>query len=154
MKAAIDFLAVLIGSGLYTGYAPIASGTFGTLPGVVIYVLSAAWPVTAYLALVLGVSLAGIWAASRCTVIYGEKDSPRVVVDEVAGFLLAMVGVPLTWGWVAAGFLLFRLCDIVKPPPARWIDVNVGGGLGIVGDDLVAGLYTLAVLRAAMLVAA
>jgi phosphatidylglycerophosphatase A len=151
LKSLIDFLAVLIGSGFYTGYAPIAPGTFGTMVGVAIFVAAAAWPATAYVSLVLGVSTVGIWASSRCTVIYGEKDSPRVVIDEVAGFLLAMVGVPLSWGWVTAGFLIFRLGDIFKPPPARWIDTNVGGGLGIVLDDLVAGIYTLAILRTAMI---
>ncbi len=147
MKRFLDRLAILVGSGFYTGYSPVASGTVGSLVGVPIFLAAGGLRWGWYLAVVAVVTAAGVWAASRCTIIYREKDSSRIVVDEVAGFLVSMTGVPVTWGWMLAGFIIFRIFDIVKPPPAGWADATLEGGLGVMLDDLVAGAYTCLVLQ-------
>ncbi|MGB0951643.1 MAG: phosphatidylglycerophosphatase A [Planctomycetota bacterium] len=134
------------------GYAPVASGTFGTLGGVAIAALVGwTWP-TAFLPLVLGLTvvmsflgaLAGKWAERR----YGRKDPGEFVLDEVVGYLVAVawVGFP-GWNHLILAFFLFRLFDIVKPPPARRLE-KLPGGWGIVVDDLVAGAYALVVMVA------
>jgi phosphatidylglycerophosphatase A len=92
----------------------------------------------AFLVVVLVV---GTWAADRAERLIGTKDPGAIVVDEVAGMTLSVLAFPLTPGVLIAGFVLFRIFDIVKPFPADLIDGRVDGGLGVVGDDLVAGLY-------------
>jgi phosphatidylglycerophosphatase A len=80
----------------------------------------------------------------------GETDDPSIVVDEMAGFLIAMAYVPLTPWSLLGGFVLFRALDIFKPPPINTVERKFSGGLGIVGDDLVAGLMTNALLQLAI----
>ncbi len=132
------------------GYAPVASGTFGTLGGLALAGLAGSAAPDWYLPLVLGAAaivtvggaLAGPWAERR----YGRKDPGEFVLDEVAGFLIAAAWP--TWpGWthLIAAFCAFRLCDIVKPPPARRCE-KFPGGWGIVLDDLAAGVWALALV--------
>jgi len=90
------------------------------------------------------VTLVGLWAAGRAERVLGAKDPGAIVIDEVAGMALSVLAFPLTLPTLAAGFVLFRLFDIVKPPPARWSQ-RAPGGLGVMVDDLIAGLYALAV---------
>jgi len=126
------------------GYAPVASGTVGSL-----LVLPLLPPLAALrdrqlpLALVVvAASIAiAIWAAGRAETILGGHDHGCIVIDEVAGMLVAGLFVPATWlaAWLAFG--LFRLFDVWKPFPAGLVDRRVAGGLGVVGDDLIAGLY-------------
>lgn len=132
------------------GSAPFAPGTFGTLGGMALAALYAfTWPelylplTLASVALVsLGCAAAGRWAERR----YGRKDPGAFVADEVAGYLVAAAWYPAPgWNHLIAAFLLFRLFDIVKPPPARRLE-HLPGGWGIVVDDLVAGVYALPVL--------
>lgn len=92
------------------------------------------------LALVALVVLA-VWAAGRAEQALGGHDHSAIVIDEVAGLALAGVLLPVTWAGLALAFVLFRVFDVLKPFPANLIDGRVPGGLGVVGDDLVAGLY-------------
>jgi phosphatidylglycerophosphatase A len=143
-----DYLALSIAT-CGVGYLPLAPGTFGSLVGLGIFLLFARLTTgTALVALVLVlivvVTLAGIWAGTRIEQLSGRKDPGKVVVDEVAGQLIALF--PLTifahWstGLVILSFILFRFFDIVKPYPANRLQ-ELDGGVGIMFDDLVAGVY-------------
>lgn len=130
------------------GYAPVASGTFGTLGGVAVVALIGRFAPDHYLPLVLiaavaiaaGGAAAGGWAERR----YGRKDPGEFVLDEVAGYCLAAAW-PSYPGWqhLLLAFFLFRLCDVIKPPPARRLE-KAPGGWGIVLDDLAAAAWALA----------
>ncbi len=144
---AVDGFAVAIATCGGVGYAPVAPGTFGTAVAVPIAWTVSALPQWGYLALCAGVTLLAIWAAGRADRVFGEHDASRIVVDEVAGFLVTMAPVSRAdWVLLAAGFVLFRAADIAKPPPARWIDRRMKGGAGVVLDDVVAGLWAAAAL--------
>lgn len=146
-RRAIVFLA----SGGYLGYAPVASGTFGSLAGVALYPvfdslreLSAALYVLTFFGLVA----AAIWLAGEAEPIFGEHDSGRITIDEVAGYTAATLFVPPSLATIGVSFLLFRLFDVLKPWPADRIDAELPGGAGVVLDDVFAGLYANLALRA------
>jgi phosphatidylglycerophosphatase A len=92
--------------------------------------------------------LAGIWAAGHAELILGQKDSPSIVIDEIAGFLTAMFMVPSGWSFIVPGFLLFRMFDIIKPWPLRRLE-ELHGGPGVMLDDVGAGVYTNIMLQLA-----
>jgi phosphatidylglycerophosphatase A len=100
----------------------------------------------AVIALALIATLIGIPAATQVARSLGKKDPQFVVIDEVAGQLITLIAVPVTWKTFLAGFILFRVFDIVKPPPVRQLE-KLPGGTGIVLDDVAAGLYALAVMQ-------
>jgi phosphatidylglycerophosphatase A len=138
--------AVVIATWFGVGRLPLAPGTWGSLAA-----LPFAWVIISLLGprvlllATLALFLLGWWTASRVLRVSAEKDPGSIVVDEVVGQWLTLglaliLAPPNTWVYVA-GFLLFRLCDILKPWPARWIDRDVGGGLGVMADDIVAGFY-------------
>ncbi|MET1257024.1 phosphatidylglycerophosphatase A [Aliikangiella maris] len=133
----IHFLSMGLGSGL----APIAPGTFGTLAVVPLYCLLApfSWPI--YLLVCLVCCLAGIFFCRYTADALGVHDHPAIVWDEFAGFLITMAGVAFSWQNIMLGFVLFRFFDIVKPWPIRWIDKQVSGGVGIMLDDIIAGIF-------------
>ena len=143
--------------GFGSGLAPKAPGTFGTLAAIPFYLLMSplAWPY--YLGLVVVFTVIGIWACDRTARELGAKDPSAIVWDEFVGFFITMLAVPsalLTasygWAWILAGFLAFRLFDIWKPWPIRVIDERVEGGLGIMLDDILAGIMaalTLLILQ-------
>ena len=106
-----------------------------------LYLLLAQLPAWGYLAAAALVALAAVPVCGAAARRMGVHDHPSIVLDEVAGFLVTMAPAPAGWPWVVAGFVLFRLFDIAKPPPVRWADRRVGGGLGIVLDDVLAGLW-------------
>jgi phosphatidylglycerophosphatase A len=110
--------------------------------------LAADSPILAVLTLAAFTAL-GIWAADRAEAIFGEKDSSRIVVDEIAGFMIANFAAPAGVAPLAAAFILFRFFDIIKPYPAGRAE-RLSGGFGVVLDDVVAGLYSLAVVRIAL----
>jgi len=125
-----------------SGLTPIASGTWGSLAALPFGWLAVVYGGTgALLVLAAAVSLAGVWASSRVVSGHDVRDPGFIVVDEVAGMLLTLAFAPQTWWGMALAFLLFRAADIVKPFPANWCDAHVHGGLGVMLDDLVAGLY-------------
>ncbi len=143
-------LARLVGTGVYTGYAPYAPGTVGTLPGVLLAVpLASLYSVsaTAYAAVLAAAFAVAVWAAGRCCEIFASKDPSRVVVDEIVGFLITVAAIhPLNSPVLVVGFLLFRIFDILKPFPARAAEA-LPGGYGVVVDDVVAGFYAFLCLR-------
>ncbi len=137
LKDPVCFLAF----GFGTGLAPKAPGTFGTLAAVPFYYLLSSLPLPAYLGLCLLMFLAGIWLCGRCEQILGIQDHSGIVWDEIVGFLIAMAAAPIKPSAVIAGFLLFRLFDVLKPWPIAWFDRRLHGGLGVMLDDVLAGCY-------------
>jgi phosphatidylglycerophosphatase A len=137
-----NFLA--LGAGL--GLAPRAPGTFGTLLGIPLLFLMPQ-SLTAYLLVLVSLFGVGVWCCHVCAQGLGVHDHPGIVWDEVVGYLLAMATMPRSVGWVVAGFIVFRLFDIIKPWPISWIDRRVHGGLGIMLDDVLAALFSLLVLQ-------
>lgn len=127
-----------------TGLSPFASGTVGTLGAIPLYLALVRLPLPLYLLATLAFTLFACWVSGLAEVVFGEKDSGKIVIDEVAGYLVTMTGVPPTLLAVVAGFFLFRLFDIVKPQPARWFDRSLKNGYGVVLDDIAAGLYACA----------
>ncbi len=137
---------IFLASGAYTGFSPLASGTVGTLVGVAIYFFLPRHNPALYLLIILLSFLAGCWISHKAELIFEQKDSGRIVIDEIVGFFLVMFAIPAKWEWLLGGFLLFRFFDIVKPTPAHQCE-NLPGGLGVMADDLVAGLYTNLILQ-------
>jgi phosphatidylglycerophosphatase A len=140
------WLILASASWLGLGYLPRAPGTWGTLGAIPLWwamARLAPWESAVITALI---ALASIWIAHQAERIYGAHDVQHIVIDEVAGMLVAAIGVPFAWPEVVAAFVLFRLFDMVKPGPIRWLDQNVGGGLGVVLDDIAAGAAASGVL--------
>jgi phosphatidylglycerophosphatase A len=135
-------IVILLASGFYSGYLPKAPGTFGTLAVIPFYLgIYLSLPLWAYLAVLLPFTALACWAAHQAERIWGERDCSKIVIDEWVGFLVTMAGIAPTWGTVIAGFLVFRLIDIVKPLPIRWLERRISGGVGVVIDDVLAGVY-------------
>jgi len=132
--------------GFGSGLAPRAPGTAGTLAAVPLFLLLDCLPGYGYLLATLLVTLAGVWICGRASQLLGVHDHPGIVWDEFAGFLITMVAAPAGWPGIAAGFALFRLFDVWKPWPIGWVDRKVHGGLGIMLDDVLAGLMAAVVL--------
>lgn len=126
--------------GFGSGLAPKAPGTFGTLAALLLFPLLPTNPV-AYAAVVLLALLAGVPLCGKASERLGVHDHGGIVWDEFVGLWITLFLVPSGWEWWALGFLLFRFFDIVKPWPIRWLDRQVEGGLGIMLDDVVAGLF-------------
>jgi phosphatidylglycerophosphatase A len=143
LSSPVNFLAFGFGSGL----APFAPGTFGTLAAIPLYLLMQGLSLPVYLLVVLLVTLAGIWICDKASASLGVHDHSGIVWDEFAGYFVTMIAAPSGWQWLVAGFLLFRLFDIWKPWPISQLDKKVQGGLGIMVDDIVAGLYALLCLQ-------
>ncbi len=131
------------------GYSPFAPGTAGSLGAIVpAYLLTnyAGWPVWIWPAAAIAITAPAIWAADVTARLAGKKDPGLVVVDEVAGQWLALAPLHnLNWKGALAAFLLFRILDVFKPPPARQFE-RLPGGTGIVADDLMAGIYAALIL--------
>ncbi len=148
LKNPIHLLATGFGSGLLKP----APGTWGTLAAIFPYLLLAQLPFVAFASVVAVSILAGIYLCDRTSRDLGGTDHPSIVWDEFAGFWVTMLFVTWQVGgvphplWIAAGFLLFRLFDIVKPFPIRFLERRIPGGLGIMFDDLLAGLFAAGVL--------
>jgi phosphatidylglycerophosphatase A len=137
---------LLLAFGFGAGLAPRAPGTVGTLAAIPLYLALSHFSLGVYLALVIGISLAGIWICRRAAQRLGVHDHPGIVWDEFAGFLVTMIPAPVSWLWTLVGFGLFRLFDIWKPWPISWADRHCKGGLGIMLDDLLAGSLAAVVL--------
>lgn len=137
----------LLALGFGSGLAPVAPGTFGTLAAVPLYLLLQPLPLMYYLAVLIVTFLLGIWLCDVTARQLGVHDHPGIVWDEFVGYWITMLMAPAGWLWIAVGFVLFRCFDILKPWPIRWIDKRVGGGFGIMLDDVLAGIYGLVVLQ-------
>ena len=144
MRNPVHFLAFGFGSGL----APKAPGTFGTLAALPLWYLLAQLPLWGYLLATLAVIAVGPWLCGRASRDLGVHDHPGIVWDEIAGFLVTMILVPVSLVTAVAGFVLFRIFDILKPWPIGWLDRRVKGGTGIMVDDLLAAVYAGILLHA------
>jgi phosphatidylglycerophosphatase A len=142
-RQAVLFLA----TGGYLGKIPVAPGTFGSLAG-----LPLAWVFSRLPAggevIVVALFIAGaVWVAAEAELLFGRTDPGAIVIDEIAGMLVTFLLIPMTAWCAAAGFLLFRALDIVKPFPIRYVEKRLTGGFAVVADDLVAGVAAHIFLR-------
>ena len=135
----INFLAFGFGSGL----APKAPGTFGTLASIPLYYYLSQLDFNFYLISCLIISVVGIFICGYTAKKLKIHDHPGIVWDEFAGFFITMIGVKFSWLNVVIGFILFRLFDILKPWPISWLDKKISGGLGIMVDDILAGIFAM-----------
>lgn len=137
----------ILATGFGSGLAPLMPGTAGTLVGIPLYWLFSAltWPV--WLITVLAFTALAWHISDEAEKVFGRKDAQCIVIDEIAGLQWTLLWVSPTVPHVALGFVLFRLFDITKPWPARLFQDRLPGGLGVVADDLAAGLYAIIVLQ-------
>ncbi len=147
-------VALAFASAGYSGFFPFAPGTVGSAVGVLLWWAArlAGASLLVEMAIVAALLVVGAVAATAAEGALGTTDPGPVVIDEVMGMCVTLIAAPLTWNVAVLGFLLFRLFDIVKPPPARQLE-KVHGGWGIMLDDLAAGVYAWLALQAALWVA-
>jgi len=149
--------AIAVATAGGAGFVPVAPGTFGSLVGVGCYLLLADLNMVLFGITLLGLAFLGIWASDVAERYFGQRDDGRIVIDEVVGQLLALA--PLVAlapaagrrapAWLFAGFLLFRLLDIWKPPPISWAERSFAGGAGVMMDDVFAGILAGVLIGAA-----
>jgi phosphatidylglycerophosphatase A len=139
--------AVFLATVAYCGYFPVAPGTVGSAAGLVVYLV--VWwtrsPVVE-IALIAATFVVGAWAATHAERFFGGIDPGPVVIDEVLGMLLTLAFIPAGWTAMLAGFVLFRVFDVIKPYPANRLE-QLHGGFGIMADDAMAGIYANLSLR-------
>lgn len=128
-------------SGGFLGYSPLAPGTVGSFLGILLYVPLSSLRPGYYSFFLFSATLLSFKIAGEAERIFGKKDCRVIVIDEVVGVFFTMFLFPPTLFYLSAGFLLFRVFDITKPFPAGWVDRKMGGGAGVVLDDIVAGIY-------------
>jgi phosphatidylglycerophosphatase A len=141
----INFFEKFIGSGFFTGYSPVASGTVGSLVAILIYLIPGFEQLIIILPAIIIFLVYGIYLGNKFEVEYG-KDPAQCTVDEVVGTWISLVALPKTIGIIVAAFLIWRILDIIKPPPARGLE-KLKGGFGIMIDDVVSGIYTLIIMH-------
>lgn len=138
--------AMWLAFGLGTGLSPWGPGTLGALIALPLaWGLKLAGPIP-YAVVTIVITLAGIWIAGHAARKLDVHDHPGINIDEVAGLLISAAALPLDWRWLALAFCLFRILDIAKPGPIRWLDRRLGGGIGIMADDVLAGIVAGVVL--------
>jgi len=130
------------------GFSPIAPGTAGSAVAAVgVWGLDKAGVgIPLYFALIALVCVVGTWTSDKAEVVFGKKDPGCVVIDEVAGYMISMALLPVTVGYLVAAFFLFRFFDVVKPPPINALQ-KLKGGVGVMADDILAGVFTNIVLQ-------
>lgn len=143
MTNPIHFLALGFGSGL----APKAPGTFGTLAAIPVFLLMSGLSPLIYAVAVLAVCVSGIYICDKTAKDVGVHDHGAIVWDEFAGFFITMFMIPVSWQSILVGFVLFRIFDIAKPWPIKIADKKLSGGFGIMFDDVLAGLISLAIMH-------
>lgn len=147
LRNPVHFLSLGFGSGLF----PVAPGTAGTLAAIPVYLLLARLDLSIYLAATLLMFAMGVYLCEVTSRELGGDDHPAIVLDEIVGYIITMVGMPIGASpkieWLVAGFLLFRVFDILKPWPIRVLDRSIKGGLGIMLDDVLAGVFAGLVLH-------
>ena len=144
-------LALILATGFGSGYSPFAPGTAGSAVGLLFVWGMSTLGLTGQLVAVLVVTVVSMIAADIVATSMGLKDPGLIVADEVAGMMVTMIAIPLSLKSLLLGFILFRVMDVVKPPPARQFE-HFKGGIGIVADDLMAGVYAQLVLRGVLMV--
>lgn len=138
--------------GFGTGLVPKAPGTAGTLVAIPLILLTASLSFPIKLAILVVISLMGIYLCGKSAELLGVHDHGSIVWDEIAGFYLTALFVPVTAMWLIFGFIAFRFFDIIKPWPIKQLDAQVHGGLGIMVDDIIAGIFAGGILYLARLI--
>jgi phosphatidylglycerophosphatase A len=137
----VNTLAKLVATAFGAGYSPRAPGTCGTAVAVPLAWALASLASWQFGLLAVAVTLLGVLCAERAGRAWGTEDDQRIVIDEVAGYLITVIPVDRSsWAPLAVGFVVFRLLDITKPPPIRWLDEHLPGGWGVMLDDVGAGV--------------
>ncbi len=134
-------------TGFGVGYSPVAPGTLGTLIAIPVYYFLSEIPSPLYEITLVGFFFLSVWISENAEIFFGKKDDQRIVIDEIMGFLIAMLWIPKTIRFVIIGFFLFRFFDILKPFPIRRLEKRLKGGLGVVLDDVAAGVYANIILH-------
>ncbi|WP_457643008.1 phosphatidylglycerophosphatase A family protein [Persephonella sp.] len=141
--------AFLLSTGLFVGKIPVAPGTLGTLVGIIPILIywtkGGQYQLINQISITMAVFLVGIWASTVIVETYKEKDPEYIVIDEIAGYMVAMIGFEPTWQNLLMAFVIFRFFDILKPPPIRFFE-KLPSGFGVMADDIVAGIYTWIVM--------
>ncbi len=143
----MDRLIMAMATGLGLGYLPKAPGTWGTLLAFPLHFLIILLPEQGYFIALGVIFFLAVIISGSAEKIIDHKDPGIVVIDEIIGMLIALMYVPITPFYLILAFILFRIFDIFKPFPIRWIDKRINGGLGIVMDDVIAGLFTLFIIQ-------
>jgi len=146
----VHFLAFGLGSGA----APKAPGTCGTALAVLIYLLLPAISWQQYLLFIVVTFMLGIWLCGKTSKDLGTHDHGGIVWDEFVGYWITMFMAPPGWIWALWGFVLFRLLDIAKPWPIKWVDKQIHGGFGIMLDDVLAGIMAALCIQAVVVLMA
>jgi phosphatidylglycerophosphatase A len=141
----INFFEKFIGSGFYTGYSPVASGTVGSTAAVIIYLIPGFEQIFIIIPATIILAAYGIYIGNKFEMVYG-KDPSQCTVDEIVGTWISLIALPKTFLVIIGAFFLWRILDIIKPPPARNLE-RLNGGLGIMIDDIVSGAYTLLIMH-------
>lgn len=145
-QAIKDRAFIVIASLFYTGYLPFAPGTFGTFIALIFLMFFRIEGIVFY-SFLFFIFLVGVFVSDKAEQILGERDSRHIVIDEFAGYMVSMAGVLPHWKKLLIAFVLFRFFDILKPFPIRSIERRLNGGLAIMLDDIIAGLYSNILLR-------
>ncbi len=146
-------LIVFLATGCFTGFLPKMPGTWGTFAAIPLVIIShrltsITQPVVAVVLVTFAAYIAG-----RAEILFEDRDARPIVIDEMAGFLITLLWLPLNFLTLCLGFFLFRLFDIVKPPPISTVEKRSHGGWGIVLDDVLAGIFANVTLRLLLIVA-
>ena len=145
-KEISDFLIKAVSTVFFIGYLPLVPGTFGSIAGVGLFYLLKGAPQATYFLFILAIIILGLITSGRTEKLLNKKDPGCIVIDEVAGMLIALSFMPYDFKIIFLAFLFFRILDTLKPCPAAWLQ-NRHGAVGVMGDDLVAGIYTNIVLQ-------
>lgn len=140
----------IIGSGFFTGYIPVASGTFGSLAALLIYFIPGFEQAVIIIPVTIITFVIGLYISDKFEKVYG-KDPAQCTIDEVVGTWIALLFLPKTIGIALTSFFIWRILDIIKPPPARQSE-NLKGGWGIMMDDVISGFYTLIIMHIFILI--
>jgi phosphatidylglycerophosphatase A len=139
--------ALAVATGGFLGFFPIAPGTVGSLAAALFLWGVPGIPLWAHLLLTVVLLLVGVWSCNKACQILKKADAQPIVIDEIVGILISMVGIPLTEYWLVCGFILFRIFDVIKLPPANYFDEKVKNGWGVMLDDVTAGVFANVFLR-------
>ena len=140
-------IALYLATGCKSGYSPVAPGTAGSLAALLPCWALSLLPLSVSAIFLIAFMVLAVWAAELSESILEQKDPGCIVIDEFAGMMITLIGIDFTWKSALAGFILFRVLDIIKPFPIRYLERTIPGGAGIVMDDVAAGVAAHLVLR-------
>lgn len=138
---------MMLATGCFAGYIPFAPGTFGSIIGLPFCFLLSKTKLSVAILFILIFIFFAIWISNRAEKILKQNDPGCIVIDEIAGIMVTFFGLPFNTISVAAGFVIFRFFDILKPFPIRYMEKRITGGVGVVTDDLMAGVYSNIIMR-------